>query len=37
MKDGSYVKNLDEFRSIENHWIALYVNGNNIIYFDLWS
>ena len=25
---------LDEFKSIGIHWIALYVNGNNIIYFD---
>ena len=28
------VINLDEFKSIGTHWIALYVNGNNIIYFD---
>ena len=33
-KDGAYAINLDEFKSIETHWIALYVNGNNIIYFD---
>ena len=25
--------NLDEFKSIGAHRIALYVNGNNIIYF----
>ena len=25
--------NLNEFKSIGTHWIALYVNGNNIIYF----
>ena len=24
---------LDEFKSIRTHWVALYVNGNNIIYF----
>ena len=35
-----HVINLDEFKSIETHWIALYVNGNNgsasydVIYFD---
>ena len=29
IKDGAYVINLDEFKSIETHWIALYVNGNN--------
>ena len=34
IKDGAYVINLDEFKSIWAHWIALYVNGNNIIYFD---
>ena len=32
-KDLAYVINLYEFRSIGTHWIALYVNGNNIIYF----
>ena len=25
--------NLDEYKSTGTHWIALYVNGNNIIYF----
>ena len=25
---------LDEFKSIGTHWIALYVNGNNVIYLD---
>ena len=30
IRDGAYVINLDEFKSIGNHWIALYVNGNNI-------
>ena len=34
IKDGAYVINLDEFKSIGAHWIALPVNGNNIIYFD---
>ena len=34
IKDGAYIINLDEFKSIENYWIALYVNGKNIIYFD---
>ena len=34
IKDGPYVINLDEYESIRTHWIALYVNGNNIIYFD---
>ena len=34
IKDGTYVINLDEFKSIGTHWISLYVNGNNIVYFD---
>ena len=34
IKDGTYVTNLDEFKSIGTHCIALYVTGNNIIYFD---
>ena len=34
IKDGAYVINLDEHESIETHWIALYVNSNNVTYFD---
>ena len=34
IKDGAYVINLDEHKSIRTRWIALCVNGNNIIYFD---
>ena len=30
IKDGAYVINLDEFKSIVTHWIALYVNDNDI-------
>ena len=33
-KDRAYVINLDQFKSIVTHWIALYVTVNNIIYFD---
>ena len=33
-KDGAYVLNHDEYKSIGAHLIALYVNGNNKIYFD---
>ena len=33
-KDGTYVINLDEFKPIGTHWVTLYVNGNNTIYFD---
>ena len=34
LKDGTYVAYHDEFKSIEIYGIALYVNGNDIIYFD---
>ena len=33
-KDGAYVINLDEYKSIGTHWIALYVNANKVTYFD---
>ena len=34
VKDGAYVINLEEFKSIGTQMIALYVNVNNIIYLD---
>ena len=34
IKNGVYVINHDEFKSIGTNWIASYVNGNNIIYLD---
>ena len=34
IKDEAHVTNLDEFKSIQTHWIALYVNGENVIYLD---
>ena len=34
IKDGAYVVNLEEYESIGTHGIALYVNANNIVYFD---
>ena len=40
IKDQAYVINLDEYKSIRTHWIALYLIGNNKrasqdeIYFD---
>ena len=34
IKDKEYVINIDELKSIETYWIALYVNGNNETYFD---
>ena len=33
IKDGPYVINLHEFKSIGTHWIALYVNAENETYF----
>ena len=33
IKDGAYIINLDEYESIGTHWIALYVNDNNVTYF----
>ena len=33
-KNGAYVINFDEFKSIGTHWIALYVNSENVTYFD---
>ena len=32
IKDGAYVKNHDQCKSIGSHWIAFYVNGNNTTY-----
>ena len=34
IKDGANVINLDEFESIGPHCKALYLNANNIVYFD---
>ena len=33
IKDGAYVINLDEYKSIGTHRIALYVNHKNVTYF----
>ena len=34
VNDGAYVIDLDEFKSIGSHWLALCVNNNNITYFN---
>ena len=34
IKDGAYIINLDEYESIGTHWIALYVNAENVTYID---
>ena len=32
--DGAYVISLNEYKSKGTHWIALYVNDNNVTYSD---
>ena len=34
IKDGTYVINLDEYADVGTHWIDLFCNKNEIIYFD---
>ena len=34
IKDGAYVINLDEYADVGSHWIALFCNRNEIVYFD---
>ena len=34
IKNGAYVINLDEYRDIGTHWVALYVNNKTATYFD---
>ena len=33
MKSGAYKISLDEYESIWTHWIALYVNAENVTFF----
>ena len=33
-KDTAYVVHLDEYQSVGTHWIALYVNNDNVKFFD---
>ena len=33
-KDRAYVINLDEYADVGTHWIALFCNRNEIVYFD---
>ena len=33
-KDGAYVINFDEYEDTGPHWIALFCNKNEIVYFD---
>ena len=34
IKDGAYIINLDEYSDIEIHWVALWVDNNDVTYFD---
>ena len=34
IKDGAYVINLDEYSDTGTHWVALWVNINDVTYFD---
>ena len=33
-KDGPYIINLDEYSDIGTHWVALWVDNNDVTYFD---
>ena len=33
-KDGAYVIHHDEYSDIETHWVASYLQNNNVTYFD---
>ena len=32
--DGACIRNLDEYESVGTHWIASYLNAENVAYFD---
>ena len=34
IKDGVYIRNVDEYSDIGTHWVALYVHNNYATYFD---
>ena len=34
IKDGAYIINVDEYSDIGTHWDALYVQNNDVTYFD---
>ena len=34
IKDGAYIINLDEYADVGTHWIALFCNKSEIVYFD---
>ena len=36
-KDGTYVINLDEYADVGTHWIALFCNRNETVFFDIFG
>ena len=34
IKNGTYVITLDEYADVGTHWITLFCNWNEIVYFD---
>ena len=34
VKDGAYIKNLDEYANLGTHWIALFCKKIEFIYFE---
>ena len=34
IKDGAYIINIDEYSDIGTRWVALYVQNNDVTYFD---
>ena len=34
IKNGAYVLHLDEYADVDTHWIALFCNRSEIVYFD---
>ena len=34
IKDGAYAINIDEYSDIGTQWVALWVNNNNVTYFE---
>ena len=37
VKDGAYITNLDEYAGVGTHWVALFCNRSEIVYFDSFS
>ena len=37
IKDRAYVVNLDEYSDNGTHWITLYIQNNDVTYFDVFT